>query len=248
MVRLVRLLLLSVLVSLCALSSAIAESAKSPARVLLVLALDVSSSVSTPRWHVQKHGYARAFEDPEIREILLGGGSTPVVVSIVQWANPLDQAVAIPWTALDSPDAIRAFVKKLDEMRRLISGVTGLGGALRFSTELLESAPYSAVRKVIDISGDGEENSSAMLHGVSTDLLTSRAYALSKGITINGLPIGGGGYQLTTHCRQATNLAAYYEQCVIGGPGSFSIFVKNGNSLEEFTKAMREKLIRELSS
>ena len=58
--------------------------------------------------------------------------------------------------------------------------------------------------------------------------------AISKGITINGLAILDGD----------AGLAAYYRANVTGGPGSFVI---SADEFEDFAKAMKRKLGRELS-
>ena len=57
---------------------------------------------------------------------------------------------------------------------------------------------------------------------------------MDAGIAINGLPI------LTL----GPDLADYYRQNVIGGPGAFVIAV---NSYEEFAAAVRTKLITEIA-
>jgi Protein of unknown function (DUF1194) len=75
---------------------------------------------------------------------------------------------------------------------------------------LFDEDPYRGLRRVIDISGDGPNNNGAPVTG-------ARDEALSKGIVINGLDW-------------------YYEDCVIGGPGSFVIPIKDR---EKFKEAIR---------
>jgi len=66
---------------------------------------------------------------------------------------------------------------------------------------------------------------------------------LSKGININGLPVMVKEPSYAT--MDIENLDWYYEDCVIGGPGSFVVPIKGR---ENFKEAIRAKLIREVAS
>ena len=91
------------------------------------------------------------------------------------------------------------------------------------------------MRRVIDISGDGPNSDGAPVAG-------ARDAALERGITINGLPImmENSSYSI----MNIDNLDLYYEDCVIGGPGSFVVSVKHPN---DFKQAIRIKLILEVA-
>ena len=65
---------------------------------------------------------------------------------------------------------------------------------------------------------------------------------LAKGIIINGLPIMLKRPNMMT--MDIENLDVYYEDCVVGGPGSFVIPIKER---EKFTEATRTKLIQEVA-
>ena len=88
---------------------------------------------------------------------------------------------------------------------------------------------------MIDISGDGPNNNGAPVVG-------AREEALSKGIVINGLPIMVKEPSYST--MDIDNLDWYYEDCVIGGPGSFVVSIKDR---EQFKEAIRTKLILEVA-
>jgi hypothetical protein len=92
---------------------------------------------------------------------------------------------------------------------------------------LFDEDPYHGLRRVIDISGDGPNNNGAPVTG-------ARDEALSKGIVINGLPIMVKEPSYST--IDIDNLDWYYEDCVIGGPGSFVIPIKDR---EKFKEAIR---------
>ena len=67
--------------------------------------------------------------------------------------------------------------------------------------------------------------------------------ALAKGITINGLPIMVKEPSYST--MDIDNLDFYYEDCVIGGPGSFVVSIKDR---EKFKEAIRTKLLLEVAA
>ena len=69
-----------------------------------------------------------------------------------------------------------------------------------------------------------------------------RDAALEKGITINGLPIMLKRPQPGS--IDIEDLDVYYEDCVIGGPGSFVVSIKDR---EKFKEAIRTKLLLEVA-
>jgi hypothetical protein len=111
----------------------------------------------------------------------------------------------------------------------------GAQGLINFAMPLFEENPYRGLRRVIDISGDGPNNNGAPITGV-------RNAALGKGVTINGLPImvKDPSYSI----MDIDDLDLYYEDCVIGGPGSFVLSIKDRN---QFNEAIRSKLILEVA-
>jgi len=101
----------------------------------------------------------------------------------------------------------------------------------------LDRAPYEALRRVIDVSGDGDNNS-------GRDVTMARDEAIAKGVTINGLVILT---ETTTrwnssHTNPPGGLANYYRNNVIGGPGAFVMVTENFNS---FGNILVKKLITE---
>ena len=67
------------------------------------------------------------------------------------------------------------------------------------------------------------------------DAADGRDYAVSKRITVNGLPI---------LAWEGDYLAEFFKTDVIGGPGSFYIAA---NGFEDFYTAIRRKLILEIA-
>ena len=91
------------------------------------------------------------------------------------------------------------------------------------------------MRRVIDVSGDGVNNNGPLV----TD---ARDEVLAKGITINGLPIMF--KRPTWSMMDIDHLDQYFEDCVIGGPGSFVIPIKER---DQFKEAIRTKLVLEIA-
>src|SRR6202000_1065817 len=111
---------------------------------------------------------------------------------------------------------------------------TSISGAIYFAMPLFDENPYRGLRRVIDISGDGRNNNGAPVVG-------ARDIALSKGITINGLPIMVKEPSYST--MDIENLDFYYEDCVTGGPGSFVVSIKDR---DKFKEGPRTKLCLEV--
>jgi hypothetical protein len=103
----------------------------------------------------------------------------------------------------------------------------------------LERAPFEATRRTIDVSGDGTNNA-------GRDVKLARDEAVAKGIVINGLvilsdrPVPWNA----EHTNPPGGLEKYYQDNVIGGPGSFVLVAENFNS---FGRAIIKKLIAEIA-
>jgi hypothetical protein len=135
----------------------------------------------------------------------------------------------------DGPDAARKFGDQLIELPRSFAERTSIAGGIDFSMALLARAPYESSRRTIDVSGDGTNNSGPLLVPVRDEVLAA-------GITINGLPIMLKRPNPST--LDIENLDIYYEDCVIGGPGSFVVGIKER---AQFKDATRTKLVLEIA-
>lgn len=199
----------------------------------LVLAVDTSGSVNRTRFELQRDGYANAFRTPEVQRVVLGGRAGGIAVCMTHWTGPGLQEIAQPWTRVGDVAACVAFANAVtDGPRRLFAGGTSISGAIDHSRLLFSRCPFSGIggkapRRVIDISGDGENN-----RGRSPDSARDETVALD--ITINGLPI----------LAIEPGLDDYYREHVIGGTGAFLIAAQ---TFEMFGEAVRRKLIQEIA-
>lgn len=202
----------------------------------LVLAVDVSRSIDEVEAELQRRGYIEALTHDKVMDAVLSGEHRRIALNYLEWAGTHYQTVVIDWTLIDSRQALRRFAEKLAEAPRQSQSWTAVGAALAFSAQRFENSGYVSKRRVIDISGDGRTND-----GPPAELVRDKL--VGQGIVINGLPVM---MNRTNFGRPPdTLLDKYYEENVIGGPGSFLIVA---STFEDFGKAVRNKLIREISA
>ena len=184
-------------------------------------------------------GAAAAITHPEVVRAITSGPNRKIAVCFLEWATVGQQSVVIDWTVIGDPGAARRFGDRLVEEPRSFAGSTSISNALDFSVAQLQRAPFEAERKVIDISGDGNNNSGRSVTDARDD-------ALARGVTINALVI------LTPlaesfrpeHTNPPGGLEKYFQDNVIGGFGAFTVVAE---SHEAFGRALTKKLIREIA-
>jgi hypothetical protein len=111
---------------------------------------------------------------------------------------------------------------------------TSISGAIDHGVKLLAESGVDPLRRVIDVSGDGPNNTGRLV-------TLARDDAIKQGITINGLPFM---LKRPTGFGDIENLDHYYQDCVIGGPGAFIVPVREAR---QFPEAIRTKLVREIA-
>ena len=201
----------------------------------LVIAVDVSYSMDLDELAVQREGYAQAIVSKEFLQALKNGPNSKMAVTYFEWSASSDQKIIIPWRVIDGPETADAVANEIMKTPVRRGSRTSISGAINFAMPLFEENPYRGLRRVIDISGDGPNNNGA-------PVAEARAAALEKGITINGLPIMVKEPSYST--MDIDNLDFYYEDCVIGGPGSFVVSIKDR---DKFKEAIRTKLVLEVA-
>jgi hypothetical protein len=203
--------------------------------VELIIAVDVSYSMDLDELAVQREGYAQAIVSKEFLSALKSGPTGRIAVTYFEWAAANDQKIIIPWRLIDGPesaDAVAAEIRKTPVRR---ASRTSISGAIDFAVPLFAQNPYRGLRRVIDISGDGPNNN-------GEPVTVARDAALEKGIVINGLPIMIKEPSLST--MDIEHLDRYYEDCVIGGPGSFVVAI---DGRDKFQQAIHTKLVLEVA-
>ena len=209
----------------------------------IVLAADVSRSIDDGEFELQRRGYAKAVTSPQFLQAVQAGAHGAVALCLVEWAGPDQQAVVAKWMVIRDGEGAAEFAKILLDAPRSSAGRTAIGDGIDYAVAQLAAAGITAVRRVIDVSGDGTNNS-------GRDVTAARDDAVAKGIIINGLAIinektgGIPGTFLYAHTHPPGGLPDYYRNNVIGGPGAFVLQIVN---FDTFAEAMTEKLITEVS-
>ncbi|MET0705912.1 MAG: DUF1194 domain-containing protein [Tardiphaga sp.] len=203
--------------------------------VELVLAVDVSYSMDMEELAIQREGYAQAITSKEFLSALKTGPTGKIAVTYFEWAASTDQKLIIPWRVIDGPESADAVAAEIMKTPIRRASRTSISGAIYFAMPLFDDNAYVGLRRVIDISGDGPNNN-------GSPVTVARDEAISKGIVINGLPIMAKEVSYST--MDIENLDLYYEDCVVGGPGSFVVTIKER---EKFKEAIRTKLVMEVA-
>jgi hypothetical protein len=203
--------------------------------VELVIAVDVSYSMDPDEQALQREGYIIGFNSPEFLGALQQGVHGKVAVTYFEWAGSADQRVVVPWRLVDGPASAKAFTDEIAAAPYRRAYRTSISGALHFAQPLFDVSGFHGLRRVIDVSGDGVNNQ-------GDPVAIVRDEVLERGITINGLPILLKRPSIAT--MDIENLDVYYEDCVIGGPGSFVIPIRER---DQFREATRTKLVQEIA-
>jgi hypothetical protein len=221
----------------------VALSAFSPSQVAaqeavdveLVLAVDVSLSMSYEELKIQRDGYTAALTHPDVINAIRNGIHGKIAVTYFEWAGDMSQYMVVPWTVIATREDAEAVAAQITASPPNSARRTSISGGLRYAQDLFAESSFRGMKRVIDISGDGPNN-----QGEYVDL--ARDDIVAQGIVINGLPLMTDGGMISSFDVQ--DLDRYYNDCVIGGPGSFMIPV---NAWEQFPEAIRRKLVLEIA-
>lgn len=197
----------------------------------LVLAVDVSGSVSGERYKLQMDGIAAAFEDAAVQSAMLGGPRGALVIAVVQWSDRAQ--ISIPWMMIASKADARGFAERVRHAPRVANQFTCMSQMMRFvADKVLPRMPGQPARTVIDVSGDGAENCNPI-----TPVEAVRDELVGDAVTINGLPILEGD--------DRDGLEPWYAGHVVGGEGAF---LTPAHGFGDFAEAIRRKFLIEISS
>ena len=206
-----------------------------PVDVELVIAVDVSFSMDPEEQALQREGYVQALTSREFMRGLREGANGKIAITYFEWAGEFDQKIVMPWRLIEGPESADSVAAEIAAAPYRRASRTSISGGLAFAKPLFDHSGYRGLRRVIDVSGDGANNSGPLV-------VPTRDDVLAAGITINGLPI-----MLKRPLRGTVdieNLDVYYEDCVIGGPGAFVVPI---HERKQFIEATRTKLVLEIS-
>ena len=226
-------LVLAVLVWTAALTSMVPARAQTEVDLALVLAVDVSNSMDPEEQELQRQGFVEAFRSPLVHKAIGSGMLGRIAVVYLEWAGPMIQHVTVPWTEMGGSEDALGFADRLAQAPIRRGPRTSISGRSN-QYETLRESNVEAVRRVIDVSGDGVNN-------LGRSVTQARDEALAQGVVINGLPLL---LKRPTGAWEADNLDEYYRDCVIGGLGAFMIPVRER---QQFAEAIKTKIIREIA-
>lgn len=217
--------LAGILLALCCATPAVAEC-----RLALVLALDVSSSVDPREDTLQRSGVVAALTSPEV-EAAFFAADQHVALAVYEWSGRYQQQLILDWTMIDSRAALVSAAETVAASTRSHTEFpTAMGYALGYGSRVLDRAP-PCLRKTLDMAGDGQNN-----EGFGPEA-AYREFPFDD-VTVNGLVVNAADFE------GEVGLLGFYQNEVIRGPGAFMIVA---NGFEDYERAMRRKLERELS-
>jgi len=202
-----------------------------PVALELVLLVDVSGSVDSNEYNLQKTGYVNAFKDASIQNAIAGltGG---IAVTYVEWSGSSQQAQRVDWTLITDATSAATFADAISSASRAYSGSTAPGSAINWITPQFNSNNFEGDRWVIDVSGDGARNDGADTATARDSFLLAADAADVIG-TVNGISIGN-----------ESGLANWYSNNIKGGENAFSMHV---STFDAFSDAIKLKLISEIT-
>lgn len=213
----------------------LAQERREEVDVELVLAVDVSYSMDLEELRIQRQGYIDALTSKVVIDTIRGGMTGKIGVTYFEWAGSGDQQTVAEWAVIEDEKSAQAFAGQLDRAPIRRARRTSVSGAIEYGVQKIKHSPFRGIRRVIDISGDGVNNQ-------GTSVTVARDRAVEEGITINGLPLILP--RAFNNAFDVEKLDEYYRDCVIGGPGSFLLVVRER---EQFGEAIRAKLLREIA-
>ena len=195
----------------------------SPVALELVLLVDISGSVDATEYNLQKTGYVNAFNNAAI-QALIAGLPNGLAVTYVEWSGAAQQYVKVGWTLVTNAAQASAFATAISTATQgAPRDLTAPGSAINFGQLLFAGNGFEGTRRVIDVSGDGDEN-----NGDDTFAAATNAHA--TGTVINGLAI----------LDPAEPQVGPFYQSAIVTPGGGTLFSANG--FADFENAIKTKL------
>jgi Protein of unknown function (DUF1194) len=218
--------------------AAIQDDSRPAVDVELVIAVDVSYSMEMDELAAQREGFAKAILSQEFLRNLQAGAIGKIALTYFEWSSTNDQQIVVPWRQIDGPESAEAVAAEIMKAPIRRGSRTSISSAIKFAVPLFEQNAYRGSRRVVDILGDGPNNNGDPVEA-------ARDTALQKGIVITGLPVMINATPAgSTDINHIDHIDWYYEDCVIGGPGSFVVPITDR---EHFKEAIQTKLALEVA-
>lgn len=217
-----------------------ADPAGTEVDLVLMLAADISRSVDSRKFKLQRDGYAAALVDPEVHRAIGRGRLSRIALSYMEWSGGTEQMVLVDWTVISRLEDAQVMAEKIASAPRAFIGRTSISGAIDLALAEIARAPYKAPRHLIDVSGDGTHNSGRPLEEARRDAM-SKDVGINAVVILSDTPLPFN----PAHTHPPGGLLSWFEQNVIAGEGAFAI---PAQSFEDFGRSIRTKLIREIAA
>jgi hypothetical protein len=206
----------------------------------LILTSDVSRSIDSDEFNLEREGYAKALQHPRVLAAIRSGSFGAIAVSFVEWSSVGEQKVVVNWSVIRDGESAAVVGDQILAAPRSFVGHTSISDGLDFAVKHFEKSGVTSLRRVIDVAGDGTNNS-------GRPIADARDNAIARGIVVNGLAIINlnPNFGFIAHTQPPGGLPNYYKENVTGGPGSFVLQIDDFNS---FADAMVQKLVTEISA
>lgn len=203
-----------------------------PVDVELQLLVDVSGSVDGGEYTLQMDGIGNAFKSAAVQNAIANGTNGAIAVQVIQWSS--SAVVSIDWTTVTAANA-STFGDDVIALARAggIGTLTGIGNAINFGAPLFTDNGYEGDRLVMDVSGDGSQNTGSSVTAARDNAVAGSATQDAVDV-INGLPI----------LNDEANLDVYYTNNVVGGDDPFVLPVSNFGDIQT---GMVTKLVAEIT-
>lgn len=203
----------------------------------LVLAVDISRSMDLEEAALVRQGFVRAFRHRDVIAAIERGPLGRIAVTYIEWGGERYQRTRVDWTEVSDAASAAVFAEAVERSSIFLVEWTSISDAIAFAAKRFEDNGFQSARQVIDISGDGPNNSGPYVN-------LARDRVIADGIIINGLPIindrpNAYGYP------PFPDLDLYYEDCVIGGPGAFMVVAEG---FKDFSRAILRKMVTEIAN
>jgi hypothetical protein len=208
--------------------------------LLLVLAADVSRSIDDQKFELERRGYAAALSDPRVMQAIASGPNGRIAIAFVEWAGASSQRLLIDWTLVRNADDAKSIAGRLLESPRSFADRTAIGAGIDFARAQFARSPYASDRRVIDVSGDGTNNSGRDVRAARDEALGNEVTTINGIVILSDTPIP---YN-PEHTNPPGGLDNYYRENVVGGTNAFVMVAEN---FESFGRSIVAKLIREIS-
>ena len=126
--------------------SALPARAAEVVDLALILAVDVSRSIDSDEYRLQREGYARAFSDPRVINAIRSGSHRRIAVQFIEWSTSDMQQVVVDWTVIGDEESAALFSAAIMNISRTFADRTSISGGIDFAVrQFARAAPEAPV-------------------------------------------------------------------------------------------------------